>query len=155
MPEVIDILENELWQQMPEVLRELLRDHTTGRNIFWATGDYEHLGDGYCWKDEIKPERITGEHGSMVMPRVLKSKEQQTDRSKEMAEVFTPVWVVEKMVDYVDIDINTLCLELTCGEAPSWCPATMRPQARLSLSRRASGRDGPEDADGESDAALG
>ena len=118
MPEVIDILESELWQQMPEVLRELLRDHTTGQNIFWATGDYEQLGDGYCWKDEIKPERITGEHGSMVMPRVLKSKEQQTDRSKEMAEVFTPVWVVGKMVNYVDIDINTICLELSCGEAP-------------------------------------
>ena len=115
---MIDILESELWQQMPEVLRELLRDHTTGQNIFWATGDYEQLGDGYCWKDEIKPERITGEHGSMVMPRVLKSKEQQTDRSKEMAEVFTPVWVVGKMVNYVDIDINTICLELSCGEAP-------------------------------------
>lgn len=118
MPEVIDILESELWQQMPEVLRGLLRDYTTGRNIFWATGDYEQLGEGYGWKDEITPERITGEHGGVVKPRVLKSKEQQTDRSKDMAEVFTPVWVVGKMVDYVDIDIDTLCLELTCGEAP-------------------------------------
>ena len=115
---MIDILESELWQQMPEVLRELLRDNTTGRNIFWATGDYESLGEGYGWKDEITPERITGEHGGVVKPRVLKSKEQQTDRSKDMAEVFTPVWVVGKMVDYVDIDIDTLCLELTCGEAP-------------------------------------
>ena len=115
---MIDILESELWQQMPEVLRELLRDYTTGRNIFWATGDYEQLGEGYGWKDEITPERITGEHGGVVKPRVLKTKEQQTDRSKDMAEVFTPVWVVGKMVDYVDIDIDTLCLELTCGEAP-------------------------------------
>ena len=31
----------------PEVLPILLRDHTTGRNIFWATHDYEALGSPY------------------------------------------------------------------------------------------------------------
>lgn len=35
-----------------------------------------------------------------------------------MAEVFTPSWVVKMMVDYVSIEVNTLSLELTCGEAP-------------------------------------
>ncbi len=100
------------------VLATLLRDHTTGRNIFWATHDYEALGSAYDYHAQILPEQITGEHGMVVRPRVLKSKEQQTDRSKDMAEVFTPSWVVKKMVDYVDIDIHTLCLEITCGEAP-------------------------------------
>ena len=116
MPEnVLDINENDF---SPEILAQLLRDHTTGRNIFWATHDYEHLGEGYQYADEIRPACITGENGQILKPRVLKSKEQQTDRSKDMAEVFTPSWVVKKMVDYVDFDVNTLCLELTCGEAP-------------------------------------
>ena len=102
----------------PEVLGTLLRDHTTGKNIFWATHDYEALGSEYDYHAEIQPHLITGEHRMVVRPRVLKSKENQTDRSKDMAEVFTPSWIVKMMVNYVDIDINTRCLELTCGEAP-------------------------------------
>ena len=114
----IDIREESLLELSPEVLAVLLRDHTTGRNIFWATHDYEPLGGGYDYHSEILPELITGEHGMVIRPRVFKSKENQTDRSKDMAEVFTPSWVVKKMVDYVDVHINSLCLEITCGEAP-------------------------------------
>ena len=102
----------------PAVLQALLRDHATGNNIFWATHDYEALGSAYDYHAEILPRLITGEHGMVIRPRVLKSKANQTDRSKDMAEVFTPSWVVRKMVDYVDIGVATCCLELTCGEAP-------------------------------------
>ena len=102
----------------PEVLATLLRDQTTRRNIFWATHDYEQLGEGFRFADAICPECITGKHAHIIKPRVLKPREQQTGRSKGMAEVFTPVWVVKKMVDSVDFDIGTRCLELTCGEAP-------------------------------------
>ena len=116
MPEnLVDILENDF---SPEILALLLRDHTTGRNILWCTHDYESKGEGYQYADEILPELITGEHGTIIRPRVLKSKAEQSDRVKDMAEVFTPSWVVKMMVDYVEIDINTLSLELTCGEAP-------------------------------------
>ncbi len=114
----IDIREDDLSAISPEVLATLLRDHTTGKNIFWATHDYEALGSEYDYHAQILPELITGEHGMVIRPRVLKSKENQTGRVKDMAEVFTPSWVVKKMVDYVDININTLCLEITCGEAP-------------------------------------
>ena len=113
-----DIPEDDILHCSSGLLAQLLRDHTTGRNILWATHDYESLGEGYLYADEIHPERITGEQGSIIKPRVLKSKGQQTDRSKDMAEVFTPSWVVKKMVDYVEIGIGTRCLELTCGEAP-------------------------------------
>ena len=116
--QLIDIREDDLLALSVEVLDTLLRDHTTGKNIFWATHDYEALGSEYDYHSEILPHLITGEHGMVIRPRVLKSKEEQTDRVKDMAEVFTPSWVVKKMVDYVDIDINTRCLELTCGEAP-------------------------------------
>ena len=117
-PSCIDIREDDLSDISPEVLATLLRDHTTGKNIFWATHDYEALGSEYGYHSEILPELITGKHGMVIRPRVLKSKENQTGRVKDMAEVFTPSWVVKKMVDYVDININTLCLEITCGEAP-------------------------------------
>ena len=111
----VDILENDI---QPEVLALLLRDRTTGHNIVWATHDYETLGKGYGYNDEITLELITGKNGKVISPRVKKSKEQQSDRVKDMAEVFTPSWVVKKMVDYLDIAIDTHCLELTCGEAP-------------------------------------
>ena len=111
----VDILENDI---QPEVEALRLRDRTTGHNIVWAAHDYETLGEGYGYNDEITLKLITGENGKLISPRVKKSKEQQSDRVIDMAEVFTPSWVVKKMVDYVDIAIDTRCLELTCGEAP-------------------------------------
>lgn len=114
----IDIHENCIQQLDPEVLEVLLKDRTTGRNIIWATHDYEALGTGYGYCDEIKPELITGEHCMVIRPRVLKSRAEQTGRVRGMAEVFTPAWVVKKMVDAVKIGIGTRVLEITCGEAP-------------------------------------
>jgi len=119
----------------PEVLRTLLRDHTTGRNIFWATHDYEALGSAYDYHAEILPELITGENSKVVRPRVLKSKENQTDRSKDMAEVFTPSWICNAQNNLVCKAlgqsssphgedgrglgfVRLTCLEITCGEAP-------------------------------------
>lgn len=117
-PQLIDIREDDLLTRSAAMLHALLRDHATGRNIFWATHDYEALGPEYDYHSEIRPPLITGRYGKVIQPRVLKTKEQQTDRVKDMAEVFTPAWVVKRMVDQVDITPTTRCLELTCGEAP-------------------------------------
>ena len=92
-PQLIDISEDNLLALSAEVLDTLLRDHTTGRKIFWATHDYEALGPEYGYHSEILPHLITGRNGMVIRPRVLKSKELQTDRAKDMAEVFTPSWV--------------------------------------------------------------
>lgn len=73
-----DINENDILTLGAEVLEALLRDHTTGANIFWATADYEHLGEKYSYKMPILPELVTGENNKVVMPRVLKSKEQRS-----------------------------------------------------------------------------
>ena len=100
--EIVDIQENEMLKEYPEVLVQLLRDHTTGKNIFWATHDYECLGDGYEYNSEITIESITGENGFVVKPRVLKSKESQTGRVKDMAEVFTPSWICNAQNNLVD-----------------------------------------------------
>ena len=98
----VDIREDDLRELSAEVLDTLLRDHTTGRNIFWATHDYEPLGSMYGYHSEILPELITGERGMVIRPRVLKSKENQTDRSKDMAEVFTPSWVCNAQNNLID-----------------------------------------------------
>ena len=101
-PALIDIREDDLLELSAEVLDTLLRDHTTGKNIFWATHDYEALGSDYGYHSQILPALITGEHGMVIRPRVLKSKENQTDRAKDMAEVFTPSWVCNAQNNLVD-----------------------------------------------------
>lgn len=98
----VDIREDDLRELSAEVLDTLLRDHTTGRNIVWATHDYESLGSMYDYHSEILPDLITGERGMVIRPRVLKSKEEQTDRAKDMAEVFTPSWVCNAQNNLVD-----------------------------------------------------
>ena len=90
-----DIQENRLKELSPDLLNTLLKDHTTSKegkqcNIFWATSDYEQLGKGYEYGSQILPELITGENGHVVMPRVLKHRDTQSTRSREMAEIFTP-----------------------------------------------------------------
>ena len=127
-PVCIDIREDDLQELSAEVLDTLLRDHATGKNIFWATHDYEALGSEYDYHSEIQPHLITGEKGMVIRPRVLKSKENQTDRSRDMAEVFTPSWICNAQNNLVDDAlpknliwqdyVRQTCLEITCGEAP-------------------------------------
>ena len=98
----IDIRESVLYSQSPELLQILLLDHTTQKNIFWATSDYKNLGAGYDYKDEITPEKITGDNGQVIMPRVLKEKQLQQARVRDKAEVFTPSWICNAQNNLVD-----------------------------------------------------
>jgi hypothetical protein len=98
----IDILENEIIEQFPEVLNILLRDNTTQKNIFWATENYCHIGVSYNYHSSILPELISGDYGSVIMPRVHKDKILQQSRSKEMAEVFTPSWICNAQNNLID-----------------------------------------------------
>lgn len=128
--QLIDVREDDLQALSAEVLDTLLRDHTTGKNIFWATNDYDALGPEYGYHSEILPRLITGEHGMVIRPRVLKNKDEQTGRSKDMAEVFTPSWICNAQNNLVDEAwsaedgktwqeyVRRTVLEITCGEAP-------------------------------------
>lgn len=72
-----DILEGNI----PEAIMDaLLRDHTTKRNIFWATKDYEQWGDGYSESDEITYDKIRD--NNKIIPRVLKDRLQQSARAR-------------------------------------------------------------------------
>ncbi|ETY75065.1 type II restriction endonuclease [Lactiplantibacillus fabifermentans T30PCM01] len=128
-----DISENDIREKMPEVLDILLIDRTRSttkknQNIIWANDNYIQFGGkAYAPEAQIKPELVTGVMGSVIMPRALKTRELQKERTKSKAEVFTPTWVVKKQNDAVDkrysaddleTYINRTWLEITCGEAP-------------------------------------
>lgn len=97
-----DISENNLLHSHPEVLEKLLLDHTTHKHIFWATDSYAEWGEGFRFADEITVAHITGEHGRVIQPRAVKSAEVQSQRSKNMAEIFTPAWICNTQNNLVD-----------------------------------------------------
>lgn len=123
----IDISEEQLAMESADLLKILLKDRTTKKNIVWATHSYELLGKGFAPSDRITPSRVTGAYANLIQPRSEKSKYEQKDRTKIRAEVFTPTWLVEKQNGYVEAELETLnledyiqvrWLEITCGEAP-------------------------------------
>lgn len=84
------------------VLKTLLCDRTTGRNIIWADNEYEALGEGYMGDDEISVEKITGMNSGVVKPRIAKEQEKQSLRTKSRAEVFSPAWLCNQMNNDID-----------------------------------------------------
>lgn len=83
------------------VLKILLKDKTTKKNIIWATDTYEDLGKGFFDKEQITPW-VLFQHADMVKPRIQKSLETQQLRTRKKAEVFTPAWLCNKMNNYCD-----------------------------------------------------
>ena len=98
----IDVRENSIKEIDPKILAILLKDKTTKRNIIWATEEYQLYGEGYGCGDEITAPAITGEQGTVIRPRVEKSKDEQSARAREKAEVFTPAWVCNKQNNLID-----------------------------------------------------
>ncbi len=130
------------------VLGLLLQDKTSKRNILWGTDMYAERGMAYAHDNEITPELITGVHAGLIRSRAQKHQDQQSERTKTHAEVFTPMWVCAMMIDALDADwfsaqhvftdesghrtqrvefpedkiwqdyVRSTRLEITCGEAP-------------------------------------
>ncbi len=104
----IDVLENRLQRLAPKLLELLLIDQTKTKNsgttqhIFWATSDYEALGPQFAYDEPITPELITEDNGLVIRPRVLKDQSEQSNRSRNMAEVYTPSWLCNEQNNLVD-----------------------------------------------------
>jgi len=123
----IDIREDYLLKK-DDLLNILLQDKTTGNTILWATDSYDNNGDSFAPTAHITTELITGALGSLIQPRALKSKTEQLYRTRDKAEVFTPLSIVKQMNDACDTKritknnwqeyVSLLKLEITCGEAP-------------------------------------
>jgi hypothetical protein len=123
----IDIREDYLLKK-DDLLEILLQDKTTGKNILWATDSYEAKGKKFAPPAPITTDLVTGQYGSLIQPRAVKSKEEQLLRTRDKAEVFTPLSIVKQMNEACDTKrvtknnwqyyVALLKLEITCGEAP-------------------------------------
>ncbi len=128
------------------LLGKLLVDKTTKRHILWGTDAYEERGEGYGKGREMEVSLFLYDNLGVITARADKALEQQSSRTKQHGEVFTPRWVCDRMIDALDCDffgvetlpvdawhhIDTLFagkkswkkyvdnkrLEITCGEAP-------------------------------------
>ena len=130
------------------LLDRMLRDKTTKNNIMWATDAYAHYGHDYERNEEIHSHLITGENIDIIKTRARKEFEQQNQRTRKRAEVFTPIWICRFMIDKADEEwfgypdvffkgeepvdeirffekrhtwqkyVDSKRLEITCGEAP-------------------------------------
>lgn len=143
---VINIQDDILRLHAMGLLDRLLADKATRGNILWATDAYAQLGEWYSPGNEIRPLRITGDNSDLIKTRARRAMEQRTERTRQHAEVFTPLWVVKKMNDFADeqwfgrkdgiykytddgkiyfstkkhwkLYVDARRLEITCGEAP-------------------------------------
>ena len=143
---VINIQDDILRLHAMGLLDRLLADKATCGNILWATDAYAQLGEWYSPGNEIRPLRITGDNSDLIKTRARRAMEQRTERTRQHAEVFTPLWVVKKMNDFADeqwfgrkdgiykytgdgkiffstkkhwkLYVDARRLEITCGEAP-------------------------------------
>ena len=126
-PLTIDIREDYLLQK-GNLLDILLQDKTTGENILWATDSYEQNGKKYAPLASITSDLVTGKNRKLIQPRAVKSMEEQLLRTRDKAEVFTPLSIVKLMNEACDTKrvtksnwqeyVSLLKLEITCGEAP-------------------------------------
>lgn len=143
MPDLIDLTSH----QVQIAMNYLLMDRTTGKNIIFATENY----DGVSFSDFITKKMLF--NGTIdIRPRVAKSMEEQALRTRKKAEVFTPSWICNKMNNHCDTEwfgcenvfnveqghnwiatenniefskgkswkdyVDSKRLEITCGEAP-------------------------------------
>ena len=108
----VDIQENDILELSPELLNTLLKDHTLSTedkqvNIFWATDNYADKGVGFQYKDQITIESITGENGDIIVPRALKSRATQQQRSREIvADLFGETGHISHCEGYKTGDIR-------------------------------------------------
>lgn len=100
--ELIDLDEQQLLNEEPQVLHTLLADRTTQKNITWSCDDYLAFSSSFTFNAEIRLVDITGPHLGIIKPRSQKAKEHKLRRTKEQAEVFTPSWVCNAQNNLVD-----------------------------------------------------
>ena len=85
-----------------DMLKMLLTDKTTGKNITFATNSYADYGINFAEDSYITETEILGIAECEIQPRICKALEQQAIRTKNKAEVFTPSWICNRMNNFCD-----------------------------------------------------
>lgn len=83
-----------------ELIELLLLDKTTNKPIIWASNNYVKKGAEFKKTKPILIEHIMSK--DIIKPRVDKSKAEQIKRSKDNAEVFTPIWICNLQNNLID-----------------------------------------------------
>lgn len=96
---IVDIKENNINEN---ILKILLKDRTTKKNIIWATNDYVEFGSLYASDRPILLGEITGKNSEVIQPRITKNKQNQLSRTRARAEVFTPSWICNTQNNLID-----------------------------------------------------
>ena len=97
------VLLNTQSKYIRSLLGLLIKDKSTGKNIIWATDSYRFYGDGFNERDNIELKLITGIFANdILVPRVEKEQRDQTSRTRDRAEVFTPSWICNQMNNLCD-----------------------------------------------------
>jgi hypothetical protein len=94
--------EREFFESYSEILDILLKDHSTKKNIIWATNEYANFGEKYKAESFIEKTLIIYKDYYFIKPRVLKTKSSMKIRAKSYAEVFTPLWVCNHQINLID-----------------------------------------------------
>ena len=116
----IDVLERRIYELSPELMKILLSDKTTRGYIRWGSDNYADFGLEYQVDQEMTPDIVAGNIETLrqknfgadpdkdymaviqVQPRVMKTEEEKTRRTRDKAEVFTPSWVCNEQNNVVD-----------------------------------------------------
>lgn len=125
------------------LLKKLLEDKTTKGQILWGTDAYRERGPAFEREREMDTSLLLYENAGLLKTRARKAFEQQSERTRQHGEVFTPRWICDVMIDHLDkewfgvkeIDflssmdvlfvkkkwkkyVDSKRLEITCGEGP-------------------------------------
>lgn len=95
----------------------LLADRSSGAFIRWACNAYTTHGESYAADQEIYPHQA-----HLIQERTRKTQEEQRDRTKKSAEVFTPAWLCNAMINARDAVYFGREEVFNRMEAPSWTP---------------------------------
>ena len=94
--------------EVQAVLDTLLKDHSTGKNIIWATDPPEELQtvmyEPVTDRSQITTQQLGLTHYEVVLPRMMKQTDTQQQRTRKKGEVFSPAWVCNKMNNALDAD---------------------------------------------------
>ena len=114
------------------VLDKLLQNKSTKKNIIWATDPYASFGNGFQDTDQIDRTLLL-QHADVIRPRIRKSMEDQAQRTRKKAEVFTPAWVCNEMNNVCDEDwFHRKNVFNTPQEDHSWVPT----EGKIELPKR-------------------
>ena len=101
-------------------ISKLVIDRTTDKEIIFGTDSYDCDAREPMTEESVRVLLESRE----LSPRVYKSLQKQKARTKDKAEVFTPSWVCNEMINMCEPPkdwkklVSSTWLEITCGEAP-------------------------------------